>query len=302
MSVSPSVQNRSSLPGWVRDYLELSKPRVVGMSGFATLVGFYMAHSGPIQTASFLLALATAVGTILVGAGACALNQVMERDHDAKMDRTANRPIPAGRVSVRDGWLFGIVASVVGLGSLAVFVNPVCACVALVTLVSYLGVYTPLKRVTPLAVVVGAFPGALPPVIGWTAVTGSLDAMAALPFAILFVWQLPHFMSIAWMYKEDFARAGYPVLPVVDPSGKRTVRHMIVYSLALIPVSLLPTPMGLAGNFYYFGTFVCGFAFLAVACEVARLKTRAAARQHVLASLLYLSIVFTLLTIDKVAS
>lgn len=302
MSESPSVRNRAAVPGWVRDYLELSKPRVVGMSGFATLVGFYVAHSGPIQTVSLLLALATVVGTILAGAGASALNQVMERDHDARMDRTANRPIPARRVSVRDGLIFGSLVSIAGLGLLAICVNPVCACVALLTLVVYLAVYTPLKRVTPLAVVVGAFPGALPPVIGWTAATGSLDPMAALPFAILFVWQLPHFMSIAWMYKEDFARAGYPVLPVVDPSGRRTVRHMIVYSLVLIPVSLLPTLLGLAGKYYYFGTFVGGFAFLAVACEVARLKTRAAARQHVLASLVYLTLVFGLLTIDKVAS
>lgn len=302
MSAYPTIGERMVPRDRVRDCLELSKPRVVGMTGFATLVGYYMAHPGPIQASSLVSAVATLIGTMLVGAGACALNQVMERDHDARMDRTANRPIPAGRLSVRDGRRFGVLVSAVGFGLLAGCVNPLCAGVALFTLVFYLAVYTPLKRVTPLAVVVGAFPGALPPVIGWTAATGSLDAMAALPFAILFVWQLPHFMSISWMYRGDFERAGYPVLAVVDPSGRRTIRHTIVYSLALIPVSLLPTPLGLTGQFYYFGAFICGFAFLAVACEVARLKTRDAARQHVLASLVYLSLVFSLLTIDKVAT
>jgi len=289
-------------PSRIREYFELSKPRVTAMSGFATLVGFYLGHSGPLSSASVMTGILTLVGAVLAGAGASALNQVMEHKRDALMDRTANRPIPAGRVRLGEGLLFGVCVSLAGLCLLAVGVNVVAATMTLVTLVIYLAVYTPLKSVTPMALIVGAIPGALPPVIGWTAATGSLDAMAALPFGILFIWQLPHFLSIAWMYRSDFERAGYPVLPVLDPTGRRTVRHMIVYSLALIPVSLLPTPLGLAGAVYYVGALVCGFAFLAAACEVARLKTRDAARQHVLASLVYLSLVFSLLTIDKVVT
>jgi len=289
-------------PTRLQDYVELCKPRVTSMSGFATLVGFYLAHAGPLSASSVVVALVTLAGAVLAGAGACALNQVMEHERDGLMHRTANRPIPAGRVTPGEGLLFGICVSIAGLTLLAVGANIVAATTALLTLVLYLLVYTPLKRVTPLALVVGAIPGALPPVIGWAAATGSLDAMAAVPFAILFIWQLPHFLSIAWMYRNDFERAGYPVLPVVDPSGRRTRRHTIVYSLALIPVSLLPTPLGLTGVVYYVGAMVCGFAFLAAACEVARLKTRDAARQHVLASLVYLSLVFSLLTIDKVVT
>lgn len=289
----------SSMPGAMRDYWAVLKPRITIAAVVAVGVGFYLGQSRPMDTVALARLAWTLLGAAAVIAGANALNQVIERSHDARMARTADRPVASGRLAARRvvQWTGALAAA--GVIVLGLLVNPVCAAVAAAAWALYVFVYTPLKRVTPWSLVVGAVPGALPPVIGWSAATGTLDIRAGALFAIMVVWQLPHFLSIAWLYREDYAGAGYRVLPVVEPTGRRLVIEMIAYSLLLIPVSLLPTYLRMAGFVYYIGAWVLGFAFLAFGLEVARLRTRLSARQHMLASLLYLSCLFGLLVFDK---
>jgi protoheme IX farnesyltransferase len=274
------------------DWLELSKPRITTMVVVTALVGFVTASPRP--WAATVLA-AALLGTGLVAAGASVLNQVMERDTDALMLRTRTRPLPSGRVSPRAATVFGVLLTAAGLATLLPACGPLAAAVAFVTWASYLFAYTPLKRRTPLATLVGAVPGALPPVIGWAAARGSLDAGAFILFAILFLWQVPHFLAIAWLYREDYARARFPMLPVLDRDGAFTGRQVVVHSLALLLVSLAPVAAGLAGTFYLAGAFVLGVGLTLFALRLARARDLVAARGLFLASVLYLPALSSLL-------
>jgi protoheme IX farnesyltransferase len=274
------------------DRLELAKPRITSMVVFTSLVGFVSADDGPVRGAILAAALA---GTGLVAAGAAVLNQVIERDTDALMERTRNRPLPAGRVPPVEAVVFGAAVTLLGHALLFALCGPLPAAVALATWASYLFVYTPLKRRTPLATLVGAVPGALPPVIGWTARSGSLDQGAFVLFAILFLWQVPHFLAIAWMYRDDYAKGGFPMLPVVDREGSFTARQAVVHSLALLLVSLLPFAAGFAGLAYLAGAFLLGVALTLFALRLLSQRSRPAARALFLASVLYLPALSSLL-------
>ncbi len=273
-----------------RDWVELTKPRITTMVVFTTLVGFVMSSPGPVPILALLAALA---GTAFVAAGAAALNQVLERRTDALMLRTRGRPLPTGRVTAAEGAVFGWALSALGLGLLLWWSGPLAAAVAALTLLGYLAIYTPLKRRTPFATLVGAVPGALPPVIGWAAAQRSLDGGAFVLFAIVFLWQVPHFLAIAWLYRDDYARAGFPMLPVLDREGTFTARQTVVHSLALLLVSL--TAAGLGGAVYLGGAFVLGAALTLFALRLASARNLAAARGLFLASVLYLPALCSLL-------
>jgi protoheme IX farnesyltransferase len=276
----------SSLPrASAADWLELAKPRITAMVAFTALVGFVTASPAPPWTPVLAAAL---LGTALVAAGASVLNQVYERETDALMLRTQSRPIPSGRIRPAPATAFGTLLTVAGLVLLLLGCGLLAAAVALGTWVSYLFAYTPLKRRTPLATLVGAVPGALPPVIGWAAARGRLDAGAFILFAILFLWQIPHFLAIAWLYRDDYARAGLPMLPVLDREGSFTARQAVLHSLALLLVSLAPAAAGLAGGGYAGGALLLGVALTLCALRLARARDLVAARGLFLASLVYL--------------
>jgi protoheme IX farnesyltransferase len=274
------------------DWMELAKPRITAMVVFTALVGFVSASPSPRDSGLLAAAL---LGTGLVAAGASVLNQVLERDTDALMLRTRQRPLPSGRVRPGEARLFGAALTVAGLLLLLLRCGPLAAAVAFATWSSYLFVYTPLKRRTPLATLVGAVPGALPPVIGWAAARGRLDAGAFILFAILFLWQVPHFLAIAWLYRDDYARARFPMLPVLDREGTFTGRQAVVHSLALLLVSLAPAAAGLAGAAYLAGAFVLGVGLTLFALRLARARDLVAARGLFLASVLYLPALSSLL-------
>lgn len=242
--------------------------------------------------------LATMVGTGLVAAGASTLNQLLERSTDAKMRRTARRPLPLGKVSPAEAAWFGLGLSAIGLALLAVSTNLLAAAVAWTTLVLYAFVYTPLKRVTTLNTAVGAIPGALPPVIGWSAATGRLGPEAWALFLIVFLWQFPHFLAIAWIHRADYARGGHRMLPSIDPKGLLTGRQATVYALALVPGGLLPCTVGLAGSFYFAGAFALGLFYLAFAIRFWLDVSEETARSLLRASFLYLPAVLLLLLLN----
>jgi protoheme IX farnesyltransferase len=243
--------------------------------------------------------LLTLLGTALVASGSMTLNMLLERDTDALMHRTRGRPIPAGRLRPQDALWFGLLLTAAGLIELALLVRPLAALVAAATWASYLFAYTPLKTRTSLSTVVGAFPGALPPVIGWAAARGSLDGGAFVLFAILFLWQIPHFLAIAWIFREDYARGGLPMLPVLDPAGHLTGRQAVANSAALTLVSLVPSVAGMAGQLYMFGALALGIGFTGVAIAAAVQRTPAAARALFLASILYLASLLALLLLTR---
>jgi protoheme IX farnesyltransferase len=278
------------------DYLELSKPRITLMVTLTALVGYVLAARGRIAAPHLA---ATLVGTALVAAGASALNMLLERRTDALMLRTRMRPLPSGRLRPAEALACGLALTSTGLFALAWLAGPLAALVALVTWASYLFLYTPLKTRTSLSTVVGAFPGALPPVIGWAASRGALEPGAFVLFAILFLWQIPHFLAIAWIYREDYARGGLPMLPVLDPDGRITGRQAVANSLALLVVSLTPTAAGLAGTLYLAGAVVLGLGLLAVALRAAAARDARAARALFLASLVYLPALCALLLADR---
>ncbi|HSE95388.1 MAG TPA: heme o synthase, partial [Methylomirabilota bacterium] len=243
----------------MNDWLVLTKARITAMVLVTTAAGYVLgAPRVELGTLVWLL-----VGVGLASGGAAALNQVYERDADARMIRTASRPVPAGRISPARGLAAGLLLSAGGVGWLVFGINPLTGFLALLTVVLYIAVYTPLKPRTSLNTLVGAIPGAIPPVIGWTAATGSIGLGGWALFCILFLWQLPHFLAIAWLFRDDYARGGFPMLPVVDPAGGSTGRQATLYALALIPVSLTPTLLGLTGGVYFFGALALGVAFLA---------------------------------------
>jgi protoheme IX farnesyltransferase len=290
------IRGDASIGRVVADYIALTKPRLNGLVVASSAAGYYLGAQAPIDLSVMAHAV---VGTTLVAGGAAALNQVAERDTDAKMRRTRLRPLPDGRVSSSEGRLFGIVLSVAGLGILAGRANLLSALLALATLVVYLAIYTPMKRRTPMATLLGAVPGALPPLIGWAASHGSIDAGGAALFAIVFLWQIPHFMAIAWLYRDDYSAAGFPMLSVIDPEGIRAARQSLVYALLLVPVSVLPTFVGVAGLPYLVVAAVLGVALAWLAVRFHAERTDATARALFVASITYLPLLWIAMVVDK---
>ena len=280
-------------------FSELVKARLTGLVLLTTLVGFYMGQRGPMN---YALLLHTLLGTALVACGAAALNQLIEREHDALMRRTETRPLPAGRLTPDTVLILGGAMSAAGLLYLAASVNLLTSLLGAATLVSYLFVYTPLKRVTTLNTVVGAVPGALPPLMGWTAASGEITRDGWALFAILFFWQLPHFLAIAWMCRHDYARAGFVMLPLVDPAGVRTGRQAVSHTLGLLPVSLCPFVFHMTGATYFAGALALGLVFLWFAIQFARQLDERRARLLFFASILYLPLLLGLMVFDKIKS
>ena len=278
------------------DWLELTKPRITTMVVFTAMVGFVVAS--PASPWSGLLA-AALVGTGLVAGGASVLNMVMERDTDALMRRTRTRPIPAGRIRPAEARWFGALLTLSGLALLASLCGALAALVAFATWASYLFLYTPLKRRTHLSTLVGAAPGALPPVIGWAAASGRLEPGAFILFAIVFLWQIPHFLAIAWLYREDYERAGFPMLPVIDREGRITGRQAVLHSVALVVVSLAPVAAGLGDAVYLAGAVILGIALTLAALRLARARDVVAARTLFVASVLYLPALTSLLLLAR---
>ncbi|MGH2521420.1 MAG: heme o synthase [Anaerolineales bacterium] len=278
------------------DFWELTKPRITLMIVLTTLVGFYL---GSTAAFDFARLLHTLIGTALTAGGASALNMLLERDVDARMRRTHNRPLPAGRLKPGEALAFGVLLSAAGMLYLTLMVNRLSGLLGTVTLILYLFGYTPLKRKTSLCTVVGAVPGALPAMGGWTAARGALDPQAWLLFAIVFFWQLPHFLTLAWMYREDYARGELPMLPTLDPTGERTRQQILLNTLALLAVSLTPAMVRLAGPVYFFGALGLGLAFLSLGLPFMAIPTNVFARRFYLASVIYLPALLALLLVDK---
>ncbi len=281
---------------WAAVFADLVKARLTALVLLTTFVGFYLGWQGPMDFFAMFHVLA---GTALVAAGASALNQLIEREYDAKMRRTASRPLPSGRMQPAAVALFGGVCSVMGLIYLAVLVNPLTSVVGAVTSISYLFIYTPLKRVTWTNTLVGAIPGALPPLMGWTAARNELSGEGWALFAILAFWQIPHFMAIAWLYREEYAKAGFVMLPNVDMGGSRTAQQSVANSLALLLASLCPFAFGLNGKVYLTVALVLGVGYLWCAVRFARQLTVRRARQLFLASIIYLPLLIAALVGNK---
>jgi len=282
----------------MRAYLELTKPRITWLILMSTGIGFFFGAS---DGWSWWTVLHVLVGTGLLASGTATLNQWYERDADRKMRRTEHRPIPSGRVSSPRAFLWGVLLSAAGFADLLLAVNAISAALGLFTLLTYLLVYTPLKKVSPHATTVGAIPGAMPPLIGYAAANGSLTAEACILAAILFLWQFPHFYAIAWMYREDYARAGIRMRPVVEPDGESTARHILATSILLLPVSLLPTLTGMTGVLYAAGAAMLGLYFLRSGVRVAAEKSLERARGVLLASVIYLPLLYGLMLLDRPA-
>jgi len=283
-------------PSRFSDYLCLTKPEVTFLVLIATGLGGFMASDSP----DVVLLCHAVFGTALVAGGTAALNHYLEREYDGKMRRTANRPLPSGRLSPQEALAFGAGISVAGILYLALLVNWLTSFLGLATLLSYLFVYTPLKRRTTWATFIGAFPGAAPTLMGWSAVTGSLSLEAWALYALLFVWQFPHFLAIAWMYREDYARAGMLMLPARDPLGDAAFRQILGYSLALIPVSVLPALLGMTGSIYLWSAGVLGFVFLYSAWHVSRDRTKLGAKMLLHLTVIYLPLVYAVMVANKI--
>jgi len=305
-SSAPVVLKKNSLLG---DYFQLFKVRVTSLVVITAWTGFYMgaAKSG-VSSLTWTLVNAL-LGIGVTCAGSAALNEVLEHKIDALMRRTRNRPLPAGRMSLATGLTAGILATVLGPIYLSLTANILTGVLALATAVTYLAFYTPLKRISPISTFVGAFPGAMPPLLGWTAVRGKLEIEAIFLFLIVFFWQFPHFQAIAWMYREDYEAAGIKMLPVVDQAGHSVIRQMLTYCSTLISVSLVPTLLRMTGKIYLFGALVLGLGFLWFVFRLARTKlpttspdSRLFARQLLQASVIYLPLLFALMMLNVVHS
>jgi heme o synthase len=280
------------------DYVALTKPELTLLSVVTALGGAYLAGG---HSLSVSLLIHTFFGTLLVGGVAGALNQYIERDLDAQMRRTEHRPLPAGRIHHRNALLLGVLLSLAGVTELAAFTHVLAAFLAVATLISYLFIYTPLKRITPFATVIGGIPGAIPPLIGWAAVSGEISMGAWSLFFILFFWQMPHFLSLGWMYRKDYARANYRLLTVLDPSGEVSSRQILVYCVALIPAVCMPTLVGVLGGIYFVGALLLTLGFLWLAVRLFQERTNPNARRLFFGSLIYLSILVGLMILDRVA-
>jgi protoheme IX farnesyltransferase len=286
-------------------YLELTKPRITCFILMSTAIGFVCgmnAGGSAHQAWTWVTLLHTLVGTALIASGTAALNQWYEREADAKMDRTSARPIPSGRVTGPHALLFGILLSIAGFIELWLGANLLTGLLGLFTLASYLFLYTPMKQRSPHSTTIGAIPGAMPPLIGFAAASGTLNWNAWILYAILFLWQFPHFYAIAWMYRADYARAGIRMLPVVEPDGESTSRLMLWFSLALLPISVLPKFFAMAGNFYLAGALILGLIYVYASLRSVIDCTVLRARQVLLASVLYLPFLYGLLLLDRVRS
>ena len=277
-------------------FFELLKPRLSLLVLLTALVGFYMGSRGPMN---YALMTHTILATALLAGGAAALNQLLEREHDAKMRRTATRPLPSGRLQPTAVLIYGAVCSAIGMIWLALAVNLLTALLGAATLVSYLFIYTPLKRVTWLNTAIGAVPGALPPLMGWTAARDAVSVEGWVLFAILFFWQLPHFFAIAWIYKEEYAKGGFVMLPVIDPTGARTGPQAVSNTLALLAFSLAPFRFLLAGKIYLVGAVVLGVWFLVCAVRFSRRLDIPSAKKLFYCSIIYLPLLLILLVVDK---
>ncbi len=288
----------------MKDYIALTKPRITWLILMSTGVGYFFgAQAGWHGWSSWhwLTLLHTIVGTGLIASGTAALNQWMERVADGKMRRTQARPLPSGRLQPAPALIFAIAISAAGFADLWFGANPLAAMLGLFTLLTYLFIYTPLKQRSPHSTTFGSLPGAMPPLIGFAAASGTLTWDAWVLFAILFLWQFPHFYAIAWMYKEDYARAGILMLPVVEPDGKSTARRILLYSIALIPISLMPKFFAMAGNVYLYGALALGLAFVYYGLRIRWDRTRQQARHVLLASVVYLPVLFSLMLFDRPA-
>lgn len=274
------------------DYVTLAKPRLNLLVVASTLAGYVMGD-GNMADAGVILAMLA--GTALVAGGASAFNQVIERSSDALMRRTRLRPMADGRMASPDALVYAAVLSTAGLALLALGVNVLSALVALATIFSYAAIYTPLKLRTSFSTVIGAIPGALPPVIGWAAATNGLSQGAWILFGILFLWQLPHFLAIAWIYREDYARAGFRMLPVIEPDGRSTARQAVLYAAALLPLSLAPTLVGITTPAYFVGALTLTLAFLGLTLQFARTRSEADARRVFFGSIIYLPLLWIMM-------
>ena len=289
----------------MRDYIELTKPRITWLILMSTGIGYFFGLPSAANGWAFLRSipllslLHTIIGTGLLASGTAALNQWYERAADRKMRRTAHRPLPSGRLLAPRALAFGVALSVAGFLELWLGVNLLSGLIGAFTLISYLFIYTPLKQRTWWSTTIGAIPGAMPPVIGYAAAAGTLTPQSAVLFAILFLWQFPHFYSIAWMYKEDYARAGIRMLPVVDPDCRSTARQILLYGMVLIPVSLLPGILGMSGRIYVVGALSLGLWFLYSGVRVALERTPIRARGVLLTSVLYLPLIYGLMLVDR---
>ena len=278
------------------DFIALTKPRLVLMLVLTTCVGFYLGTVGDLD---WWLLLHTWIGTGLAAGGTLALNQFMERDRDALMRRTMKRPLAAGRLDPGQALWFGVLITVAGLLYLVLVVNILSGVVTAVITITYLFLYTPLKHRTSLSTMAGAIPGALPPVTGWVAARGDIGLEAAVLFLIMFLWQLPHSLALAWMFREDYARAGFQLLPILDPKGEITSLQILINCLALVVVSLVPSVIGMTGEVYFAVALIAGLVFLGYALQLARTRTTRAARKLFLVSLVYLFAQFLTLALDK---
>ena len=289
----------------MRDYIELTKPRITWLILMSTGIGYFFGLPGAthwldfLKGIHFLSLLHTIVGTGLIASGTAALNQWYEREADRHMRRTSGRPLPSGRLSAPRALAFGAALSVAGFVELWLGVNLLAAAIGAFTLASYLFLYTPMKRRTWWSTTVGAIPGAMPPMIGYAAAAGALTKESWVLFAILFLWQFPHFYSIAWMYKEDYARAGILMLPVVEPDCRSTARQIVIYGVALIPVSLIPGMLGMSGRIYVVGALLLGLWFLYSGIRVATERTLSRARGVLMTSVLYLPLIYGLMLLDR---
>ena len=281
------------------DYWKLTKPEINFLIAITAAAGFWLGSPETLTHFRWMLFFHTLVGTVVVASGAGTLNQLIELRFDAQMRRTARRPLTSGRIAPLQALWFGVLLSIVGVVYLSVSTNALAPLLAALTLLSYLFLYTPLKRITPLCTLVGAIPGAAPPLIGWAAACGHLDSKAWLLFAIVFLWQFPHFMSIAWMYREDYARAGYLVLPSNENRTRFVIWQAVAAPALLLVVGLIPTVSGLSGFVYFGGALAIAGTFLYYSARFAAHRTNVAARQLLLASILYLPAVFALLVLDK---
>jgi protoheme IX farnesyltransferase len=281
--------------GRLTDYVALVKPRLNVLVVASSTAGYYL--GSPASPAFARMALAV-LGTALVAGGAAALNQVFERDTDSMMERTRHRPLPDGRVAAADAQRFGLLLAVSGIVLLGATANAIASLIAAATLVIYLAVYTPLKRRSPVSTLVGAVPGALPPLIGWSAASGAISPAGWSLFAIVFLWQIPHFMAIAWLYRDDYRRAGFRVLAVIEPDGRRSGRQALLYAAALLPVSLVPTVAGVAGSIYFWSAALLGVALLWLAARFWRTRSDAAARALFYGSITYLPLLWAVMILD----
>jgi protoheme IX farnesyltransferase len=289
----------------MRDYIELTKPRITWLILMSTGIGYFFGLPGAanwwefLKGISYLSLLHTILGTALIASGTAALNQWYEREADRRMRRTARRPLPAGKMSANSALAFGLALSVIGSLELWLSVNPLSSLIGIFTQASYLFVYTPLKQRTWWSTTIGAIPGAMPPMIGYAAAAGTITRESWVLFAILFLWQFPHFYSIAWMYKEDYARAGIRMLPVVEPDCRSTARQIVLYGVALIPASLAPALLGMSGRIYLAGALILGLWFLHSGMRAALERTLPRARNVLVTSVLYLPLIYGLMLIDR---